>query len=212
MIAVGDVDLARSLQVRGIRNRRVLEAIASLDRRDFVPAEQMEHATRDEPLPIGFDQTISQPYVVALMTDALGLTGREKVLEIGTGSGYQTAVLAHLAREVYSIEIVPQLAMEARERLIDRLGYTNIHLRWGDGYHGWQEAAPFDGIILTAAPERVPEELIAQLAIGGLLVAPVGPNHDDQELIRVRRTRDDVEVERLLGVRFVPMTRDRPFH
>jgi protein-L-isoaspartate(D-aspartate) O-methyltransferase len=187
----------------------VLDAIASLDRRAFVPAEQVQHAGLDEPLPIGFEQTISQPYVVALMTDALGLTGNEKVLEIGTGSGYQTAVLALLAREVYSMEIVAELASDARARLIERLGHTNVHLRGGDGHHGWAEAAPFDGIILTAAPERIPEELIAQLAVGGVLVAPVGPRHEDQQLIRVRRTHDDVEVERLLGVRFVPMTRDR---
>lgn len=183
-----------------------------MDRRDFVPAEQVDLAGLDEALPIGFEQTISQPYVVALMTDALGLTGEERVLEIGTGSGYQTAVLARLARAVYSIEIVPELAVEARQRLVDRLGFTNVHLRWGDGHHGWADAAPFDGIILTAAPERIPEEMIAQLAVGGRLVAPVGPRHEDQELIRVRRTPDDVEVERLLGVRFVPMTRDRPFH
>ena len=209
---VGDVELARSLQARGIRNGRVLEAIASLDRRDFVPEEHIEHAGLDEPLPIGFEQTISQPFVVALMTEAMDLRGDERVLEIGTGSGYQTAVLARLVREVYSVEIVAELAAAARERPTDRLGLPNVHLRWGDGHRGWAEEAPFDGIILTAAPERIPDALIAQLGVGGRLVAPVGPRHEDQELIRVRRTEDDVEVERLLGVRFVPMTRERPVH
>jgi protein-L-isoaspartate(D-aspartate) O-methyltransferase len=189
-----------------------LEAIASLDRRDFVPEEQIELAGLDEPLPIGFEQTISQPFVVALMTEALDLSGEEKVLEIGTGSGYQTAVLAQLARAVYSIEIVAELAVAAQERLLDRLGFSNVQLKWGDGHLGWPEEAPFDGIILTAAPERIPDHLIGQLAVGGRLVAPVGPRHEDQELIRVRRTADDVEVERLLAVRFVPMTRDRPIH
>ena len=209
---MGDVELARSLEARGIRNRRVLEAIASLDRRDFVPDDQSDLAGLDEPLPIGFEQTISQPFVVAVMTEALDLQGNERVLEIGTGSGYQTAVLARLVPAVYSIEIVAQLAASAQQRLIDRLKLSNVRLRWGDGHRGWSEEAPFDGIILTAAPERIPDQLIAQLSVGGRLVAPVGPRHEDQELIRVRRTADDVEVERLFGVRFVPMTRERPIH
>jgi protein-L-isoaspartate(D-aspartate) O-methyltransferase len=177
-----------------------------------VPEPHAEQAGLDEPLPIGFGQTISQPFVVALMTEALELRETERVLEIGTGSGYQTAVLSRLAREVYSIEVVPELAARARELLLGRLALPNVHLRLGDGHRGWPDAAPFDAILLTAAPERIPEELVAQLADGGRLVAPVGPTHEDQELIRAVREGADVKVERLLGVRFVPMTRERPVH
>ncbi|MBX5483620.1 MAG: protein-L-isoaspartate(D-aspartate) O-methyltransferase [Myxococcaceae bacterium] len=198
-----------ALRYRGIRDERVLQAMASLDRRRFVPPEQAANADFDAALPIGHEQTISQPFVVALMTEALALRGDERVLEIGTGSGYQTAVLSALAREVYSIEIVPELHARARAVLVDELGLQNVHLRRGDGYAGWPEAAPFDAIILTAAPERIPTPLIEQLAIGGRMIAPVGAQDGEQELVLVRRiAEDDVVVEKILGVRFVPMTRE----
>ena len=198
-----------TLRARGIRDERILRAMSSLDRRRFVPPEQVRNAGEDSALPIGFDQTISQPYVVALMTEALGLTGPERVLEIGTGSGYQTAVLAQLAKEVYSVEIVAPLAERAKTLLVDELGLQNVHLRRSDGYRGWPEAAPFDAIVLTAAPERIPDALLAQLAVGGRLVAPVGSPSGDQDLVLVRRTSDaDVEARKILAVRFVPMTHD----
>ena len=161
------------------------------------------YAYADTPLPIGHGQTISQPYIVAFMSEALELKGGERVLEIGTGSGYQAAVLAELAREVYSIEIVEPLGREAEKRLRE-LGYSNIKLRVGDGYRGWPEAAPFDAIMVTAAPDHVPPALIEQLAEGGRLVLPVGSFF--QELVRIRRTKDGTKQESLLPVRFVPMT------
>ena len=200
---MGDIVLARDLRRAGIRDGRVLEAIASLNRAEFVPADVRHRAMEDGPLPIGHGQTISQPYVVALMSEALGLEGDERVLEIGTGSGYQTAVLAQLCSEVYSIEIVEELA----ERASDRLGgFGNVFLRRGDGRRGWPEKAPFDAVLVTAAPERLPEALIAQLKIGGTLIAPVGDDSGEQKLVRVTRLEDDVRVENLFPVRFVPLT------
>lgn len=205
---MADLMLADNLRERGIRDERVLRAIASLDRRLFVPREVASHASYDLALPIGHEQTISQPYVVAYMSEALGLRGDERVLEIGTGSGYQTAVLAQLAREVYSIEIIPALAERARSVLYDELGLESVHLRRGDGHRGWPEEAPFDAIVATAAPERIPEALIEQLAEGGRLVAPVGPLGADQDLVVIRRVQGDVEIRKVLGVRFVPMTHE----
>lgn len=205
---MSDLELALNLRARGITDDKVLAAIASLDRRRFVPEDQLENARYDLALPIGYRQTISQPFVVAYMTQALELRGTERVLEIGTGSGYQTAVLARLCREVYSIEIVPELAQSAHVRLIAELGLENVRLRRGDGRLGWSSAAPFDAVLVTAAAERIPEAWVEQLAVGGRLVTPVGPQDGDQELIRVRRTRGDVEVQKLLDVRFVPLTRD----
>lgn len=198
--------LVEQLRTRGISDERVLRAMASLDRTLFVRPAQAHEAHWDTALPIGYAQTISQPYVVAFMTEALELKGSERVLEIGTGSGYQAAVLAAVCREVYSVEIVPELAVRARGVLKERLGLENVFLREGDGHRGWPEAAPFDAILLTAAPERLPESLLEQLADGGRLVAPVGPTHGDQDVIRVRKQGEDVQVERLLPVRFVPMT------
>jgi protein-L-isoaspartate(D-aspartate) O-methyltransferase len=160
------------------------------------------HAYEDRPLPIGHDQTISQPFVVAYMTEQLELRGDERVLEIGTGSGYQAAVLALLVREVYSIELVKELGERARADLA-RLGYANVHVRVGDGYRGWPELAPFDAIIVTAAPGHVPQPLVDQLALGGRLVLPVGGF--DQELLRVKRDASGLHREHLIGVRFVPM-------
>jgi len=206
---MGDEALARELSWRGITDQRVLEAIASLDRSLFVPANERPLATADQPLPIGYGQTISQPYVVAFMTQALAIQPGERVLEIGTGSGYQAAVLALLGADVYSIEILPELAAQARERL-QQLGLERIHLRQGDGSSGWKEAAPFDAIVLTAAPPRVPEALLGQLRPGGRLLAPVGSQEGMQQLVMVRRTPEGGAVERLLTVRFVPMTREAP--
>jgi len=206
---MGDEGLARELSLRGITDRRVLEAIASLDRRLFVPPSERAQASSDQPLPIGHGQTISQPYIVAFMSQALQVQPGERILEIGTGSGYQAAVLARLGAEVYSIEIIPELAAEAKERL-QQLGLERIHLRQGDGSTGWKDAAPFDAIILTAAPPRVPEALLEQLRLHGRLLAPVGEREEMQQLVLVRRTTDGGAVERLLSVRFVPMTRETP--
>ena len=188
---------------RGVRDPRVLAALRAVPRHEFVPPAERGHAYEDRPLPIGAGQTISQPYIVAVMTELLGLDGDERVLEIGTGSGYQAAVLARLAREVYTIEIVPELASRA-EADLRRLGFENVHVRQGDGYRGWPEEAPFDAIVVTAAPEHVPKPLVEQLAVGGRLVLPVGDLY--QDLVRITRDAAGVHEERLLGVRFVPMT------
>jgi|SRR6516165_579851 protein-L-isoaspartate(D-aspartate) O-methyltransferase len=203
---MGDQPLADLLRTRGITDERVLKAIACLDRRDFVPGEYAEEASADAPIPIGYGQTISQPYIVAYMTQELRLRGEEKVLEIGTGSGYQTAVLALLCAEVYSIEIVPELAERSRQRLME-LGFLNVFLREGDGHRGWPEAAPFHGILLTAAPEQIPELLLDQMRPGGRLIAPLGPATDAQELVLVRKGDNGANrYQELLPVRFVPMT------
>jgi protein-L-isoaspartate(D-aspartate) O-methyltransferase len=191
------------LQGRGIRNPRVLEAFRKVPRHELVPEEQRPYAYQDRPLSIGYGQTISQPYVVAVMTETLDLSGHERVLEVGTGSGYQAAVLAELAREVYSIEIVEPLAERSGKDLA-RLGYGNVHVRQGDGYRGWPEHAPFDAIVVTAAPDHVPQPLVDQLADGGRLVIPVG--RWSQDLLLITKHGDRVQEERLLGVRFVPMT------
>ena len=190
---------------RGVRDRRVLDALRRVPRHEFVPPELAEEAYSDSPLPIGFGQTISQPYIVGYMTELLRLEPDQKVLEIGTGSGYQAAVLSLIAGEVYSIEIVEPLGLEARERL-KRMGYRNIHVRIGDGYQGWPEQAPFDRIILTAAPPEIPQALIDQLAPGGRLVAPVGPGYGAQEIVIVDKDRKGQVHRRVdLPVRFVPM-------
>ncbi len=191
------------IQARGVRDPRVLEAVRKVPRHRFVPASVETGAYRDHPLDIGHRQTISQPYVVAFMTEALELKGGEKILEIGTGSGYQAAVLAEIASQVFTIEIVPELADRAR-RSLEALGYRNVHVRAGDGYRGWPEAAPFDAIMVTAAPDHVPQPLVEQLAQGGRLVLPVGDVI--QELKLLRKTAKGIEEETLLPVRFVPMT------
>jgi protein-L-isoaspartate(D-aspartate) O-methyltransferase len=168
-----------------------------------VPAEVRARAYHDGPLPIGHEQTISQPFVVAFMTQALDLDGSERVLEIGTGSGYQTAILAELAREVFSIEILEPLTEGARAVLAEQ-GYRNVHLCTGDGYLGWPEHAPFDAILVAAAPDHVPQPLQDQLAVGGRMILPVGSK--DQELVLVRKSEDGIIRQELLSVRFVPMT------
>ena len=164
------------LRARGIRDGRVLDAMNAVERHRFIRGQDVEQAYGDYPVDIGLGQTISQPYIVAFMSEALDVRPHDRVLEIGTGSGYQTAVLAELASEVYSIEVVPAHAAAAAELLRD-LGYSNVHLRSGDGYAGWPEAAPFDGIIVTAAPDHLPEPLVAQLKVGGRIVVPVHCHH-----------------------------------
>jgi protein-L-isoaspartate(D-aspartate) O-methyltransferase len=191
-----------------LRNPRVLETLGRVPRHLFMPAASLGEAYRDEPFPIGYGQTISQPTIVALMTDALDVSDAHRVLEIGTGSGYQAAVLSMLVRELYSIEIVPELGNGARERL-QRLGYRNVHVRVGDGYKGWPEAAPFDRILLTAAPPEVPEALVSQLKDGGLLVAPIGEANGVQTLYRYLKTGGKLSKQDLGSVRFVPMVEGR---
>jgi len=192
------------LQARDITDPEVLEAMATVPRHEFMPESQRPLAYTDQPLPIGHGQTISQPYIVALMTQSLDLQPGEKVLEIGTGSGYQAAVLAEITDRVYTIEILEPLARQARQTLGD-LGYENVEVKTGDGYRGWPEHAPFDAIIVTAAPDHIPPPLKEQLAIGGRMVIPVGSYY--QELMLLRKGEDgNLTREGVIPVRFVPMT------
>ena len=202
--------LVRRLIEQGIGDPRVLAAFARVPRRFFVPEEGQPYAEGDHPLEIGYGQTISQPYIVAAMTEALQLEGRERVLEVGTGSGYQTAILCELlplASTVRTIEIVPELAGRA-ERTLRELGYENVEFRVGDGSRGWPEAAPYDAIVVAAAPEEVPAPLLQQLAPGGRLVIPVGPDPEHQELQLWHKlpSGDDFDRRVLMHVRFVPLT------
>lgn len=191
----------------GIRDERVLWAIEQVPRRRFVPELLQADSEADRPLPIGHGQTISQPFIVGLMTEALGLTGVERVLEVGTGSGYQCAVLALLAREVFSAEIVPELAEVASEVLIGKLNLRNVRLRVGDGRRVWADVAPFDRVIVTAAPSDVPAELVDQLTPGGKMVVPVGEDPEVQTLKLLQRGNDGtISTVDLLPVRFVPLT------
>ncbi len=192
------------IESRGISDPATLAAMRKVPRWEFVPDNIQRRAFEDNPLPIGEGQTISQPFIVAYMTEALRLEADDKVLEVGTGSGYQAAILAVIASEIYTIEIVPSLAEEARETL-ERLGYGNVHVRAGDGYRGWPEQAPFDAIIVTCAPDHVPQPLLDQLADGGRLVLPLGGRYP-QMLRRYTRTGDTFEEEDLEPVLFVPMT------
>lgn len=188
---------------RNIRDTRVLEVMKKVRRHEFVPLMMKPLAYTDQPLPIGKGQTISQPYIVAFMTEAATLKSSDRVLEIGTGSGYQAAVLAEICKELYSIEIIRHLGERAKKLLI-KLGYKNINLRVGDGYKGWPEKAPFDVILVTAAPDHIPKPLLNQLKIGGRLILPVGDSL--QELIRITKTETEFKKETLLAVKFVPMT------
>jgi protein-L-isoaspartate(D-aspartate) O-methyltransferase len=191
----------------GIRDAAVLQAMAQVPRHEFVPPEYLDQAYENHPLPIGYGQTISQPYIVALMTQELAVQPGDRVLEIGTGSGYQAAVLAQLGLEVYTVEIIGPLA-EGAEEALRRLGYTGVRTRHADGYDGWPEAAPFDAIIVTAAPDHVPQPLLRQLKIGGVMVIPVGPVGGYQELWRIVRTGEEqFDSASLGGVRFVPLVR-----
>jgi protein-L-isoaspartate(D-aspartate) O-methyltransferase len=191
------------IRARGVTDPRVLAAMAKVPRHLFIPKHLWDQAYSDYPLPIGEDQTISQPYIVALMTEALEISGPEKVLELGTGSGYQAAILAELAREVYTIERLPSLTRKAQQ-VLDFLGYTNVHMRVADGTLGWPEAAPFDAILVTAGAPQVPAPLVEQLAMGGRLVIPVGDRYT-QTLTRVRRTPEGLQHEYLGGCRFVKL-------
>ncbi len=193
------------IKARGIDDRRVLEAMAKVPRHEFVREDPAARAYADSPLLIGHDQTISQPYIVALMTARLDPQPGDRILEIGTGSGYQAAVLAELAAHVYSIEIVEPLAARAMKTLA-RLGYGNVTTRTGDGYQGWPAEAPFDAVIVTAAPDHIPQALIDQLKPGGRMLIPVGKSGSVQELRLLRKTSNGIEEESVLPVRFVPMT------
>jgi len=187
---------------RGIKDKNVLGAMLKVPRHLFVPEEMRDLAYRDEPLPIGHGQTISQPYIVGYMTEALKLQPGDRVLEIGTGSGYQTAILAEIVSKVYTIELIPELSLRAQETL-KSLGYKNIEFLTGDGSKGWPEKAPFEAILVSAAPAEVPPALIEQLKIDGRLIIPVGT--DSQELVLIKRTKKGWEKTRLIGVRFVPL-------
>jgi protein-L-isoaspartate(D-aspartate) O-methyltransferase len=195
------------IAARGVEDRRVLAAMAEVPRHEFVPRAEVEHAYSDGPLPIGFGQTISQPYIVALMTELAQVGPGDKVLEIGTGSGYQAAVLAELSDRVYSVEIVPELARSAADQL-RRAGYPSIRVRGADGYFGWERFAPFDAILVTAAPDHVPPPLIRQLKEGGRMVVPVGSPGSYQTLWRIRKTGGKVVSENVTDVAFVPLTRE----
>jgi protein-L-isoaspartate(D-aspartate) O-methyltransferase len=203
-------DIERRADEAGVRQdgywRAALSAIASLDRERFVPADQREHAYEDKPLPIGFGQTISDPFIVAFMTSHLRLDRTSRVLEIGTGSGYQAAVLSQVAGEVWTIEIVEPLAKRAEAVLLDQ-GFNNIHVRAGDGFHGWSEAGPFDAIVVTAGAPKVPEPLIEQLKPGGRMVIPLGPKFWDEELYVITKARNGRLKRKSLGpVMFVDFT------
>jgi len=191
---------------RGIKDKKVIEAMLKVPRHEFVPDKWKDQAYEDHPLPIGFGQTISQPYIVASMTEVLDIRKTDKVFEVGTGSGYQAAVLAELAGSVYSIEIVEELA-EGAEKTLKRLGYGNITVKHGDGYKGMPDFSPFDAIIVTAAPPEIPEELVKQLKTGGRMVLPVG--EDYQELVLIKKTEKGIEKETLYPVRFVPMIKGK---
>jgi len=194
----------QQLVTRGITDARVLAAMAKVPREEFVPAESRAGTYEDGPLPIGYAQTISQPYIVAFMTQQLRPKPSDRVLEVGTGSGYQAAILAELASEVYSIEIVEPLARTA-ETILQRLGYKNVHLKTGDGYKGWPEMAPFDAIIVTCAPDKIPQPLVDQLKDNGRMVIPVGDRFA-QQLYLLEKKNGQLKQSATLPVRFVPMT------
>lgn len=198
--------ITKQIVARGIKDKRVINAMRKVKRHLFVPDKYKNLAYSDHPLPIGEEQTISQPYIIALMTELLELKGSEKVLEIGTGSGYQTAILAELASEVYTIEILEPLAARAKKNLSDS-GYKNIRVKTGDGYFGWPERAPFDAIIVTCAPEKIPEPLIEQLADNAKLVIPIGKLW--QELKLVKKVNNKTVTTDIIPVRFVPMLRKK---
>jgi protein-L-isoaspartate(D-aspartate) O-methyltransferase len=196
-----------TIEKRGITDENVLHAMRTVRRHLFVPEHEQDYAYGDFPLPIGYGQTISQPYIVAMMTELLGLEEGDRVLEIGTGSGYQAAVLAEIPGvKIYTVEIIPDLAESARERL-ESLGYTSVHCKQADGYHGWPEHAPFDAIIVTAAPDHVPQPLVGQLAEGGRMVVPIGPPGGYQTLWKfVKQPDGELKAFNMGGVAFVPFT------
>lgn len=195
--------VSRQIVSRGVDDTLVIQAMKSVPRHEFVPRSELPYAYRDEPRPIGYEQTISQPYIVAFMTEQLQVRPGDRVLEIGTGSGYQASVLGQIVDSVFTIEIIPELAEQARS-IIDKLGYDNVVVKQGDGYNGWEEKAPFDAIIVTAAPPTIPPALLEQLKIGSRMVLPVGEYV--QELVVVSKTESGLSMENVLPVRFVPMT------
>lgn len=192
------------IEARGIKDPATLEALRTVPRHEFIPARLRHEAYADYPLTIGHGQTISQPYIVAFMTEAIRPQPGEKILEVGAGSGYQAAILAQMGAEVYTVEIVEPLAELARQNLA-RLGFKNAHVRHGDGYRGWPEHAPFDAIIVTCAPDQIPPDLVAQLRDGGRMIIPVGGGME-QQLILLRKHDEQIEKQSVLPVRFVPMT------
>ncbi len=197
----------RQIRDRGVKDQKVLKAMKKVPRHEFVPDDLIRHSYSDEPLPIGHAQTISQPYIVAFMTEMLELDGDDIALEIGTGSGYQAAVLATLVKQVYTIEIVDALGLQAKDKL-KSLGYDNVEVKIGDGYNGWPEHAPFDAIIVTAAPKDIPAPLIDQLKKGGKMIIPTGGVNSAQTLRLVKKDMDGkVTIDNVLAVRFVPLTR-----
>ena len=194
------------LQARGIKDPATLMAMTKVPRHQFVPENIREYAYRDGPLPIGNGQTISQPYIVAFMTEALQLKSSDRVLEIGTGSGYQAAILAKIVDSVYTIEIIKDLATAAKDRL-KKLGYTNVTVKWGDGYHGWPAKEPFDAIMVTAGADSIPQPLLDQLKVGGKMIIPVGPYNSVRQLVLAQKKKNKITTKNLMAVRFVPFTR-----
>jgi protein-L-isoaspartate(D-aspartate) O-methyltransferase len=197
------------IAARGVKDPLVLDAMTKVERHEFVVPGQEAEAYEDGPLPIGEGQTISQPYIVALMTELARVDKNSTVLEVGTGSGYQAAILSVICAKVYSIEIIEKLGLSAKKKLAE-LGYTNVQVRIGDGYQGWSEAAPFDAILVTAAPDHIPQPLLDQLKVGGRLVIPVGDFY--QELEVIKKTESGVLREKVIPVRFVPMTGEAEKH
>ncbi|MCF8358520.1 MAG: protein-L-isoaspartate(D-aspartate) O-methyltransferase [Prolixibacteraceae bacterium] len=192
------------IEARGINNQEILSAFRKVPRHMFVPKNSIPYAYHDGPLAIGEGQTISQPYIVAYMTDVLNLKPGEKILEIGTGSGYQAAILAEMDAEVFTIEIFKSLS-ERAQKTIERLGYKSVHFKIGDGYKGWPEKAPFDAIIVTCSPEEIPPPLVSQLADGGRMIIPVGETHSIQYLVLATKMAGEIKKQKVMPVRFVPM-------
>ena len=198
----------KQIELRDVTHPATLAALRKVPRHLFVPAELRSQAYNDHPLPIGHGQTISQPYIVACMTEQIALTRETRVLEIGTGSGYQAAVLAEICAEVFTIEIIPELATQA-VTVLRQLGYKNVHTRTGDGWKGWPEAAPFDAIIVTAAADTIPPPLLDQLKEGGRMIIPIGPESGAQELVLVTKRNGKISTRPLIPVRFVPFVREK---
>ncbi|MDZ4203722.1 MAG: protein-L-isoaspartate(D-aspartate) O-methyltransferase [Bacteroidales bacterium] len=196
----------QQIATRGISHAGTLNAMKKVPRHVFIPKNQLANAYRDSPLPIGYGQTISQPYIVAYMTEMIDPKPHHKVLEIGTGSGYQAAVLAEIVNEVYTIEIIPELAKSSKD-VFEKLGYKNVKVKTADGYHGWAEAGPFDAIVVTAATEHIPPPLIEQLKEGGRMIIPVGTPFLVQQLVLVEKVKGKIRSKNLIPVRFVPFTR-----
>ncbi len=201
-----DLMVKQQIISRGVKDPGVIKAMEKVERHSFVPQRYRAYSYDDHPLPIGEGQTISQPYIVAFMTEALNLRPQDKVLEIGTGSGYQAAILAELVNKVYTIEIIEKLAKRARQTL-EKLGYKNIYVKTGDGYKGWPEAAPFDAVIVTCAPEQIPEALVQQLKEGGRMIIPVGKEGIVQRLVKATKQGGELKKEEVMLVRFVPMVK-----